>query len=70
MRFEDVTPGSPAERAGLRAGDVLIQIDQTEIKSLRDFSECLKTLAPDQIVAAVVLRDGVQTQAQVTLAAR
>ena len=70
MRFEGVTPGSPAEQAGLQAGDVLIRIDETEIKSLRDFSVCLKGLAPDQTVTAVVLRDGVETTAQVTLVPR
>ena len=70
MRFDGVTPDSPAAKAGFQAGDILIRIDATEIKSLRDFSNCLKTLSPDQTVSAVVLRDGVEKTAEVTLTAR
>ncbi|MCP3916584.1 MAG: M20/M25/M40 family metallo-hydrolase [bacterium] len=70
MRFEGVTPGSPADAAGLRAGDVLTRIDESEIGGLRDFSECLKSLAAGQTVTAVVLRDGVEKKVEVTLVAR
>lgn len=70
MRFDGVTPGSPAASAGFIAGDVLIQIDETEIHSLRDFSDCLKSYTPGEKVTAIVLRDGKEVSAELTLAAR
>ena len=66
VKVESVVPGSPAERAGLRADDVLIRLDGTSIADLRAFSRFLRTLEPDQEVVAVVVRDG----AEVTMAVR
>ncbi|MFT5689570.1 MAG: aminopeptidase N, partial [Planctomycetota bacterium] len=70
MRFEGVTPDSPAAKAGFQTGDILIRVDDAEITGLRDFSQVLKTLAPGQTVTAVVLRDGDEVEAQVTLVVR
>lgn len=70
MRFEGVTLGSPAASAGFLAGDVLIRIDKTEISSLRDFSDCLKSYTPGQKILAVVMRDGKEISSELTLATR
>jgi hypothetical protein len=70
MRLEGVSEGSPAERAGLRAGDVLIGIDEIEIEDTRGFAEVLGTLKEGQTVTAVVLRDGEELRFRVTLVAR
>src|SRR5215469_18451845 len=35
VRFSDVRPGLPAEKAGLKAGDVLIQFDEADQQSVR-----------------------------------
>ena len=70
MRLDGVIPGSPAALAGFQGGDILILVDKTEISSLRDFSDCLKTYKPGQTVTAVVLRDGEEVTAKVTLVAR
>jgi len=66
VKIDSVVPGSPAERAGVRAGDVLVRIDGTGIADLRAFSRSLRTLEPGQEVVAVVVRDG----AEVTMAVR
>ena len=70
VRVEAVVPGSPAERAGLRAGDTLVRIDDTSIADLRAFSQFLATLSPDQEVTAVVLRDGAEVTMPVRVEAR
>ncbi len=70
MRLEGVSEGSPAERAGLLPGDVLIRIDDAEIADTRGFAEVLGTLRAGQTVTAVVLRDGEERRFQVTLVAR
>ncbi len=38
VRVESVREGSPAAKAGVQAGDILLAIDATELKTLRDFS--------------------------------
>ncbi len=70
VKVDSVVEGSPAERAGLRAGDVLIRLEGEEIADLRAFSRLLETLAPDQEVTAVVLRDGAEVTMQVRVEAR
>ncbi|MFT7670408.1 MAG: aminopeptidase N [Planctomycetota bacterium] len=70
MLLAGVSEGSPAQNAGLLAGDVLIRIDDEEIKNTRGFAEVLKTLVPDQEVIATVERDGKQLEFTVKLVAR
>ncbi len=69
-RIDSVSPGSPAEKAGLRQGDVLIQIGELTVGNLREFSAALKTLEPGQTVQATVLRDGEELTVSVTVEAR
>jgi len=70
VEIASVLPGSPAERAGLRSGDVLIRIDDTTITDLRAFSEILKTLEPGRSVEAVFLRERQEHAVAVTVEAR
>lgn len=65
-----VMPGSPAEGAGLRAGDILVEMDGTPVDNLGDFTGILKAHAPGDEVEVVVVR-GVETiRARVTLIER
>lgn len=57
VRVESTVPDSPAARAGVLPGDVLIRLNGQDIDSLRAFSEHLKTLTPGQAVEATLLRD-------------
>ena len=50
--------GTPAETAGLRVGDVIIKLDETEIKSHEKLQEIIVTLPPRREVALKVWRDG------------
>jgi len=70
MLLAGVSEGSPAERAGLRAGDVLIRIDEHAIENTRGFANVLKILEPGQKVLAVVRRDGRELELRVTVVAR
>jgi aminopeptidase N len=57
VRVAGVTPGSPAEKAGVREGDVLLSVDGRDVADLRGFAAILGELKPGQTVA-VVLRRG------------
>jgi len=70
VRVSGVVPGSPAEAAGFREGDILIRLAGTDVASLKAYSELLRTLEPGATVDAVVIRDGAETSLKVTLVAR
>jgi membrane-associated protease RseP (regulator of RpoE activity) len=70
VRITGTTPGSPAEKAGLKEGDVITKLGSTPVTSLRELSEALKALAPGDTVDVTVLREGQSVTFQATLAAR
>jgi len=70
VKFADVRPGSPAEKAGLKAGDVMIAWNGREIKNLYDFTHELQNSKVGDKVMVTVLRGGQRINAEVTLARR
>ncbi|MBI4467268.1 MAG: Do family serine endopeptidase [Acidobacteria bacterium] len=55
--IEDVRPGSPADKAGLRRGDVIIQVDDTPIRAGDDLVNKVATTPIGQKVRIRFLRD-------------
>jgi len=70
VRFSDVRPGSPAAKAGLKAGDVLVQFDDKPIKNLYDFTDVLRRSKVGDVVEVKILRDGQPVTAKVKLEQR
>jgi S1-C subfamily serine protease len=70
VKFSDVKPGSPAEKAGFKAGDVLVQFGDKPIKNLYDFTDALRRSKVGDVVEVEVLRDGKPLRAKVTLEQR
>jgi len=70
VRFSDVHPGSPAAKAGLKAGDVLTDFAGKPIRNLYDFTDALRRSKVGDVVAVTVPRDGKPLKASVTLAQR
>ena len=70
VRFADVRPGSPAEKAGLKRGDVMISFGGAEIANVQDFTFQLRSRKPGDVVRVVVRREGKEVAAEVTLEAR
>jgi S1-C subfamily serine protease len=58
VRLSGVRAGSPAEAAGIRAGDVLVQLGEHVIKNLYDMENALRAYQPGDSVVVGVLRDG------------
>jgi len=58
VKFSDVKPNSPAAKAGLKAGDVLVQFGDKPIKNLYDFTDALRRSKVGDVVDVKVMRDG------------
>ena len=58
VKFAEVRGDSPAARAGLRGGDVLVSFGGVQIKTLYDFTFALREKKPGDRVEVTVLRDG------------
>lgn len=58
VRVTGVSPGSPAEKAGLRAGDVIIEFGGMPVGDLYQFTDALAAKKPGDTVKVVVQRDG------------
>jgi serine protease Do len=56
----DITPNSPAERAGLRRGDVVLQFAGAVIDNVRTLENVVAAQAPGTNVQTVVWRDSVK----------
>lgn len=70
VKFSDVKPASPAEKAGLKAGDILVQFGDKPIKNLYDFTDALRRSKVGDLVAVTVMRDGKPVKASVKLEQR
>jgi hypothetical protein len=70
VKFSDVRPNSPAAKAGLKAGDILVQFGDKPIKNLYDFTDALRRSKVGDVVEVKVLRDGRPVTASVKLEQR
>lgn len=70
VRFADVREGTPAAKAGLKAGDILISFDGKKVQNLMDFTVLLRQKKPGDEVEVKVLRGGETITAKVLLTAR
>jgi hypothetical protein len=66
--IQGVSPESPADKAGVKGGDVLIKLGEHQVTGLDDFDLALRSFSPGEAVEMVVLRDGKEVILTVTLA--
>ena len=69
-RITQVTPGSPADKAGLRANDVVVSVDGTRIESSRDLSRLVRRTPVGTTLQLEVLRDGQRVAVPTTVEER
>jgi aminopeptidase YwaD len=66
-RLGHVIPGSAAERAGLRDGDVLVRVDEVAVDGFEALRRVIGARRPGDTVRLVYLRDGRDHETQATL---
>lgn len=69
-KVDEVVDGSPADKAGLKAGDVIVKFDGKECKAYGDVLLILNGKKPDDTVAIEVKRDGETVALKVKLKRR
>ncbi len=65
-----VMPNEPAEKAGLRSGDIVIQIGDKKIKDASDLTRTIGSYKPASKVRIIVLRNGKKQSFDVVLGER
>ncbi len=65
-----VTDGSPAAKAGLKAGDIIIQFGDKKISNIYDFTYALGNFVPGDKVNVIVKRGDEQLNVEIVLGSR
>ena len=58
LQLSGVTNGGPADKAGLRSGDVIVKLAGRTIENIYDYTFAIEALKIGESVEVVVLRDG------------
>ncbi|MFO7692880.1 MAG: M20/M25/M40 family metallo-hydrolase [Vicinamibacterales bacterium] len=70
VKVTGLVPESPAARAGIREGDIILRLNDAAVADLQGFSNLLRTFAAGQTVAVVLRRGSEDVNVSVTLAER
>lgn len=70
VAVEKVMESSPAEKAGLQNGDVIVRFNNEEVTSMRKLTRLLGEVAPDHQARLTVVRSGSEREIVATLGKR
>ena len=70
VKISGVRGGSPADKAGLKGGDIIIKFGGQKITNIYDYTYALEAVKIGEPVEVVILRDGKQTTLKATPEAR
>lgn len=65
-----VMPNEPADKAGLKSGDIVVKIENTPITSASDLTKVIASYKPGSKIKVTAVRDGKEKQFTVTLGER
>lgn len=66
VQVADIVAGSAAEQAGLKVGDLILKVNDTQVTSNTDLSDVIDGFNAGDTATLTIQRDGQQTQVQVT----
>jgi putative serine protease PepD len=70
VRITGVRAGSPAESAGLKGGDIIVKMGDTDVPDLQAMTDVLRSHKAGDTVDLVYLRDGQRISTKVTFGVR
>jgi serine protease Do len=65
--IRSVMPGEPAEKGGVKANDVIVDVDGTRLESPRDLQRVVASTPVGKTVRVKVLRNGEETSLEITI---
>jgi len=68
LKIDRIVAGSPAEKAGLAVGDLILKIDDTAVTSVAAFVKAMQERAPRVEVRLQISRDGKPREVKIALA--
>ena len=66
MRIDGVKEDRPASKAGIIKGDIVVKMGEFEVKSMKDYMNCLSKFEKESTHKVVVLRENQQLEMDVT----
>lgn len=70
FRILSVRPDSPAEKAGLKSGDLIISLGGKKIENIYDYTYVLQEHKPGDEVEAIVIREGNELKLKIVFGTR
>jgi hypothetical protein len=70
VKIAGTVPGSPADKAGLLEGDIIIFVNGMSVDDLESYSAILKDIKPGDRVDMTILRDGIEIKVSLIAAER
>jgi hypothetical protein len=70
LLLSGVVEGGPAEKGGLKGGDVIVKLGDSKITGIEDFDSALRKHKPGDKIKVTVHRDGKPVELEVTLSRR
>jgi Tol biopolymer transport system component len=70
VRLSDVREGSPAQNAGLKKGDIIVELAGQQVGNVEEYMKALETLKPGTATTLKYQRDGKAESVNITPAAR
>ncbi len=70
LKLDGVSEGSPAAKAGLKAGDVIVKLAGRDVRNIYDYTQALSEMKAGQEYEVEALREGQRLSLKITPAAR
>ena len=70
VKLGSVVPESAGDKAGLKAGDIIIGLNGIKITDLKQYSDLLKQHQPNEVITLKILREGKEQDIELTLGER
>lgn len=69
-KLQDVISGGPADKAGMKAGDLIVELAGVPVKNVETYAQTLYAQEPGKEIDIVVLRDGERKTLKVKLGSK
>lgn len=66
IRLDGATDGKPAQKAGLKQGDIIVKMDDLFIENMQDYMKALSKFDKGQTIDLLIIRNGVEMKMPAT----